>query len=91
MKMTITPRTIVRVLVAALMGMQIGLMIVFLLAGQYSKMATPFAMTAYMGLTLYFEAKSHRLQEQNKNLQEFLDFGMIEEEEEENGRRGEMD
>lgn len=90
MKMTITPRTIVRVLVAALMGMQIGLMIVFLLAGQYPKMATPFAMAAYMGLTLYFEAKSHRLQEQNKNLQELLDSEVIEKEEEK-WFRGEMD
>ena len=88
MKMTITPRTIVRVLVAALMGMQIGLAIVFLLAGQYSKMATPFAMTAYMGLTLYFEAKSHRLQEQKKNLEDFLTYGISEEEK---GGRGEMD
>ena len=65
-------RLIVRLIVIALLGMQIGLLVIFLKANQMKEASTAFALAAWMILALLFETKAHNLQEEKEKLMKFL-------------------
>jgi hypothetical protein len=65
-------RFIFRLIVIALLGMQIALIIIFSKANQMKEASTAFALAAWMILALFFETKAHNLKEEKENLVKFL-------------------
>ena len=65
-------RFIARLIAIALLGMQIGLLVIFLKANQMKEASTAFALAAWMILALLFETKAHNLQEEKEKLVKFL-------------------
>lgn len=65
-------RFIARLIAIALLGMQIGLLVIFLKANQMKEASTAFALAAWMLLALLFETKAHNLQEEKEKLMKFL-------------------
>jgi hypothetical protein len=65
-------RFIARLIAIALLGMQIGLLVIFLKANQMKEASTAFALAAWMILALLFETKAHNLQEEKDKLMKFL-------------------
>ena len=65
-------RFIVRLIAIAILGMQIGILVIFLLANQMKEASTAFALAAWMILALLFETKAHNLQEEKEKLVKFL-------------------
>ena len=73
-------RFIVRLITIAFLGMQIGILIIFLAANQMKEASTAFALAAWMLLALLFETKAHNLQEAKERLVEFLNTLPVESE-----------
>ena len=73
-------RFIVRLITIAFLGMQIGILIIFLAANQMKEASTAFALAAWMLLALLFETKAHNLQEEKERLVEFLNTLPVESE-----------
>ena len=65
-------RRIARSIVILMMGMQFGLIIVFLAASQMTQASSAFTLFIWMFLALFFESKAHNLKKQNENLADFL-------------------
>ena len=65
-------RFIARLIAIALLGMQIGLLVIFLKANQMKEASTAFALAAWMILALLFETKANNLQEEKEKLVKFL-------------------
>lgn len=65
-------RFIAHLIAIALLGMQIGLLVIFLKANQMKEASTAFALAAWMILALLFETKAHNLQEEKEKLVKFL-------------------
>ena len=73
-------RFIVRLITIAFLGMQIGILVIFLAANQMKEASTAFALAAWMLLALLFETKAHNLQEEKERLVEFLNTLPVESE-----------
>ena len=73
-------RFIARLIAIALLGMQIGLLVIFLKANQMKEASTAFALAAWMILALLFETKAHNLQEEKDKLVKFLNTPPVESE-----------
>jgi len=73
-------RFIVRLIAIAILGMQIGLLVIFLKANQMKEASTAFALAAWMILALLFETKAHNLQEEKDKLVKFLNTPPVESE-----------
>ena len=65
-------RFIAHLIAIALLGMQIGLLVIFLKANQMKEASSAFALAAWMILALLFETKAHNLQEEKEKLVKFL-------------------
>ena len=65
-------RLIVRLIVIALLGMQIGLVIIFFGANQMKEAYTALALATWITLALLFEIIAHNLKEEKENLEKFL-------------------
>lgn len=65
-------RWITRSIVILMMGMQFGLIIVFLAASQMTQASSAFTLFIWMFLALMFESKAHSLKEEKENLIKFL-------------------
>ena len=65
-------RLIVRLIVIALLGMQIGLVIIFFGANQMKEAYTALALATWITLALLFETIAHNLKEEKENLEKFL-------------------
>jgi len=73
-------RFIARLIAIALLGMQIGILVIFLKANQMKEASTAFALAAWMILALLFETKAHNLQEEKDKLVKFLNTPPVESE-----------
>ena len=73
-------RFIVRLITIAFLGMQSGILIIFLAANQMKEASTAFALAAWMLLALLFETKAHNLQEEKERLVKFLNTPPVESE-----------
>ena len=65
-------RWIIRFIVILMMGMQFGLIIIFLSASQMTQASSAFTLFIWMFLALMFESKAHSLKEEKENLIKFL-------------------
>lgn len=65
-------RRIARSIVILMMGMQFGLITIFLAASQMTQASSAFTLFIWMFLALMFESKAHSLQEEKERLTKFL-------------------
>ena len=65
-------RFILRIIVIAMLGIQLALIVIFLGAGQMIQASSAFTLFVWMFLALMFEGKAHNLKEEKENLIKFL-------------------
>ena len=66
-------RKITRIIVAALVGIQIAYAVLFIYLGNLSGAKTPFSLAIWMVLVLILEARVHSLEIEKENLRKFLE------------------
>lgn len=66
-------RKITRIIVAALIGVQIGYAALFIYLGNLSEVKTPVSLAIWMVLVLILESRVHNLEIEKENLRKFLE------------------
>ena len=73
-------RTIMRFVAFFLLGTEVGLLAVFLYAGDMRNASTAFSLSTWIALALLFESRAFRLLKEKEELEKFLSMPQVDSE-----------
>lgn len=76
----ISPRSILRFIAFFLLGTEIGVLLVFLYAGDMRNASTAFSLSTWIALALLFESRASRLLKEKEELEKFLSMPPVDSE-----------